>query len=187
MAKSGASQTGGSRLESPQRTGARASSAPLRELVSLRMVALFGLLRRSGVLAQRRLFDLSELEWRVMTQVAAYGPLSLNGLAELLVQDRGQLSRTVKGMVERGLLSRERKPGGPEIVIELAPEGEALHKRMIVWAVARDNALTKDVPREDIHRICGALDQMIDRAHALLDEERELEGIQNSGGTNPPT
>lgn len=138
----------------------------------MRMIVLFGLLRRSGVLAQRRHFDLSELEWRVMTQVAKFGPLSLNGLAELLLQDRGQLSRTVKAMVERNLLTRERKPGGPEIVIELSEEGAALHSRMIERAIARDHALTEGIAPEDIATLWRVLDRMIGRARVMMEEER---------------
>jgi DNA-binding MarR family transcriptional regulator len=153
-------------------------SGPLRELVTMRMVILFGLLRRSGVLAQRRHFDLSELEWRVITQVAEFAPLSLNGLAELLVQDRGQLSRTIKGMAERGLLTRERKPGGPEIVIELSKEGRALHSRMIERAIERDRILTQDIPPEDIAAFWRVLDRMIGHARIMMDEERKLGAAQ---------
>lgn len=149
-------------------------SGPLSELVTMRMVILFGLLRRSGVLAQRRQFDLSELEWRIMTQVAEFAPLSLNGLAELLVQDRGQLSRAVTGMVERGLLTRQRKPGGPEIVIELSEQGQALHLRMIDRAIERDRALTEGIPPEDIATLWRVFDRMIDSARTMMDHERDL-------------
>src|SRR5688572_16582887 len=89
-------------LEAPLRRNPTQLSAPLRGLLTMKMIALFGLMRRGGALAHRRQFDLSELEWRIITQVAAYNPLSLNGLSELLVQDPGQLSRVVKGMVGRG-------------------------------------------------------------------------------------
>ena len=146
--------------------------APLRGLLSMKMIILFGLLRRSGALAQRRLFDLSELEWRIVTQVAAYGPVSLNGLADLLVQDRGQLSRVVKVMVGRGLLTRERKPGGPGIVIELSKSGEALYYQMVDWALERDEALTTGTPPEDIETLRRTLDRMVGRARVLLEQER---------------
>src|SRR6185312_6070923 len=70
------------------------------DLVSMRMIRLFVMLRKSGVLAHRRHFGLSETEWRIMTQLGARAPLSLNGLADVMLQDRGQLSRAVKAMVE---------------------------------------------------------------------------------------
>ena len=85
----------------PERSRAGRSAA-LDRLVTMRMVWLFTLMRRGGVLAQRRRFGLSEIEWRIMTQLGTGARLSLNALAEALLQDRGQLSRAVKGMVTRG-------------------------------------------------------------------------------------
>jgi DNA-binding MarR family transcriptional regulator len=147
---------------------------PIYGLVSMRMIRLFIMLRRSGILAQRRRFDLSELEWRVVTQLGAAAPLSLNGLAEAMMQDRGQLSRTVKAMVERGLLTRERKPGGPEIEIDLSRKGHALYARMIEWVIERDRLLTEGIPQADVAVVWRVLDTMIERAGTMLEEEQHL-------------
>ena len=144
----------------------------LHGLVTMRMIRLFILLRRGGILAQRRRFDLSEIEWRVMTQLGATAPLSLNGLADALVQDRGQLSRAVKGMVARGLLTRERKPGGPEIEIELSDGGRALHAAMVDWVVERDAKLTEGLDPADLAALWRMTDAMIGRAEDLLAEEQ---------------
>jgi DNA-binding MarR family transcriptional regulator len=147
---------------------------PIYGLVSMRMIRLFIMLRRSGILAQRRRFDLSELEWRVVTQLGAAAPLSLNGLAEAMMQDRGQLSRAVKAMVERGLLTRERKPGGPEIEIDLSRKGHALYARMIEWVIERDRLLTEGIPQADVAVVWRVLDTMIERAGTMLEEEQRL-------------
>jgi DNA-binding MarR family transcriptional regulator len=138
------------------------------------MITFFGLLRRSGILAQRRQFQLSELEWRIMTQVGEYAPLSLNGLSELTLQDRGQLSRAVKGMVGRGLLERERKSGGPEIEIKLSPEGRALYDSMVKRAIERDRRLTSGLSQEEIQMLWRTTDRMMDKAEELMEEERRL-------------
>lgn len=148
----------------------------LRGLVSMRMIRLFVLLRRTGVLAQKRLFELSEIEWRVMVQLGDTAPLSLNGLAEKLVQDRGQLSRAVKCMVTRGLVTRERKPGGPEIEIELSESGRALHAQMVRWAVERDRRLTDGIDADQIATVLDVTDRMIGRAEAMLEEEQQAGG-----------
>jgi DNA-binding MarR family transcriptional regulator len=145
-------------------------------LVSLRMIRLFAILRRAGILAQRRLFGLSETEWRIMTQLGETAPLSLNGLAERMMQDRGQLSRAVKAMVERGLLTRDRKPGGPEIEIALSDDGRALYGRMVEWVKERDRALTDGVPAEDVEVVWRVLGTMRDHAQALVEQEQQLGG-----------
>jgi len=155
-----------------QRMGQR--SGPLGELVTMRMIAFFSLLRRSGVMAQRRQFDLSEIEWRIMTQVGERAPLSLNGLAELTLQDRGQLSRAVKAMVERGLLTRQRKPGGPEVEIGLSDEGRALYSSMVERAIERDRRLTSGISQEDLEALWRITDIMVAKAEELMDEERRL-------------
>jgi len=88
----------------------------------------------------------------------------------LLVQDRGQLSRAVKGMVERGFLTRCRKPGGPEIEISLAPAGLALREKMEQRVLERDEFLTRGVPAEDIETVRRVIDHMIERADLLLQD-----------------
>lgn len=145
-------------------------------LLTIRIVGLLDLMRRSGTLANRRSFDLSSVEWRIMNQVGAHAPLSLNDLAELLGLDRGQLSRAVKAMVTRDLLDRKRKPGGPAIVITLTDEGRALYARMIDLAAARNRFLTRDIPPEDLARTLEVLDAIRERANALLELERSYGG-----------
>lgn len=151
------------------------ASGVLNSLVTMRIIRLFVLLRRAGTLAQRRRFDLSEIEWRIMTQLGDTAPLSLNGLAEGLTQDRGQLSRAVKAMVARGLVTRERKPGGPEIEISLSAEGRALHARMVDWVVERDARLTVGIPADDIAALWRVAHTMIGRAEAMLEEEQRAQ------------
>jgi DNA-binding MarR family transcriptional regulator len=145
-------------------------------LVSMRMIRLFVMMRKSGILAQRRRFGLSETEWRIMTQLGESAPLSLNGLADAMLQDRGQLSRAVKSMVERGLLTRERKPGGPEIEIDLSGEGRTIYGRMVDWVHERDRTLTTGIPPEDVEVVWRVLTAMMDRAQGMLDEELRLGG-----------
>ena len=158
--------------ERPAELAETARSERLSGLVSIRMIALFSLLRRSGSLSLRRVYDLSELQHRILTQIGQYAPLSLNGVADILLQDRGQISRTVKSMVERGLLTRERKPGGPEIEIDLAPEGEELYAQMIDRAIDRDHRLTQGIDPEQLAVFRDVLQQMVERAEIMMEEER---------------
>lgn len=149
-------------------------------LVSMRMVVLFTLMRRSTLISQRHLFGLSEIEWRIMTQVGNGIPLSLNGLAQVLVQDRGQLSRAVKGMVERGLLTRTRKPGGPEIEIGLAPAGRELRQKMEERVLQRDEFLTRGLDPGDVEATRRVIEHMIERADLLLQEAIEQAEVKGS-------
>jgi DNA-binding MarR family transcriptional regulator len=148
----------------------RAPDGRIGGLVSMRMVILFTLMRRSTLISQRHLFGLSEIEWRIMTQLDVGISLSLNGLAQVLAQDRGQLSRAVKSMVERGFLTRTRKPGGPEIEIGLAPAGLQLREKMEQRVLERDAFLTHGIDPADIEALRRVIDQMIERADLLLQD-----------------
>ena len=152
--------------------------AIMRELTSMRMIKLYSLLRRSGTLARRRKFGMNETDWWILAQVGDYAPLSLNGLAERLGQDRGQLSRAVKSLVQRGLLKRSRKPGGPEIEIALAPEGERIYRDMIGLVIERDSELTEGFAPESIEVMRGLVEEMIARAEAMLAEEKRLAALE---------
>ena len=148
--------------------------APYRLLFTSRIIALLDLLRRRGAMAHKREFDLSELEWRIMVQVGDHAPLSLNGLAELLTQDPGQLSRAVKAMVGRGLLTRERQRGSPAIQIGLSEEGRRVHAAMVDLAIRSESMLLSGIAQQDIDTVAKVLDVLVEKAGDLLEKERNL-------------
>lgn len=148
--------------------------ASLGGLVTMRMVAIFSLLRRTEILAHRRLFGLSEIEWHIITLAGELAPFSLNQLAALTMKDEGQLSRAVKKMTARGLMTRKRKPGGPEIEIELSKDGRAVYETMVKRAISRDHWLTADIAAEDLAALWRITDIMNRKARELLEEQRGL-------------
>jgi DNA-binding MarR family transcriptional regulator len=158
-------------------------TSPVSGLVTMRMLSIFSILRKREILAHRHQFGLSEIEWQVMTLAGDQAPFSLSRLAGLTLKDEGQLSRAVKKMAERGLLSRQRKPGGPEIEIALSANGRALYEHMVERAIARDRRLTAEIAPEDIQALWRITGTMISRAQELLEEERNREPIQNAGET----
>ena len=142
----------------------------LAAMLSMRVVHLFLLLRRTSATMQPSELVLSRLEWRVMTQLDGTKPHSLSELADRLMLDRGQLSRAVKGMVERGLLTRSRKPGGPEIEIDLSSDGLGIRAAMIDRAGDRDRFLIEGLAPEDQAAAFRAIEHMIMRAGMLPHE-----------------
>lgn len=151
-------------------TSANERERTLGGMLSMRIVRLFLLLRRSNATTQPHEPALSRLEWRVMTQLDGLRPLSLTQLAERLLLDRGQLSRTVKGMVERDLLTRSRKPGGPEIEIDLTRQGLGLRSAMIDQAGERDRFLIEGLDPADLAVAFKVVEHMIARAGLIAHE-----------------
>ena len=152
----------------------------LRELLTVRISSLSELLRRSSTLANRRETGLSWIEWRVMAQAFEHAPLSLNDLAELLNLDPGQVSRAVKGMASRGLLCRERRPGGPAVMITGTAAGKVLHARMVDLAIARNAFLVSEIPSEEIEQVIRVLDAVRGRAQLRLERERAAGSQQDN-------
>ena len=162
-------------VQSDEAATARQGSAKEREsalsaMLSMRIVHLFLSLRRTSSVMQPKALVLSRLEWRVMTQLDGTKPHSLSALADRLMLDRGQLSRAVKDMVERGLLTRGRKPGGPEIEIDLSSEGLEIRSAMIDRAGDRDRYLTEGLDPEDQAAAFRVIEHMIVRAGMLPEE-----------------
>jgi DNA-binding MarR family transcriptional regulator len=152
-------------------TSDKAQTGPLSGLVTMRMITIFSLLRRREILAHRQQFDLSEVEWHIMTLAGERAPFSLSRLAALTSKDEGQLSRAVKKMAARGLLNRQRKPGGPEIEIGLSSDGRLVYENMVERAIARDRWLTAGIAPDDLRALWRITDTMIERAQALVEDE----------------
>jgi DNA-binding MarR family transcriptional regulator len=149
---------------------AKERESALSAMLSMRIVHLFLSLRRTSAVMQPKELVLSRLEWRVMTQLDGTKPHSLSSLADRLMLDRGQLSRAVKDMVERGLLTRSRKPGGPEIEIDLSSDGLLIRSAMIDRAGDRDRFLTEGLDPEDQAVAFKVIEHMIVRAGMLPQE-----------------
>lgn len=148
----------------------------LATMLSMRIVHFFLLLRRSSSTVQPSELVLSRLEWRVMTQLDGAKPLSLTRLAARLMLDRGQLSRAVKGMVGQGLLTRSRKPGGPEIEINLSREGLGIRSAMIDQAGVRDRFLIEGLEPADLAVAFRVIEHMTARAEMLAQEQEAASG-----------
>jgi len=144
----------------------------LSAMLSMRIVHLFLVLRRSSTTNHPSESVLSRLQWRVMTQLDGTKSHSLTTLADRLMLDRGQLSRAVKDMVERGLLTRSRKPGGPEIEINLSSEGLGIRSAMIDQAGERDRFLIEGLDPADQAVAFRVIEHMIARA-GLLSQDPE--------------
>jgi DNA-binding MarR family transcriptional regulator len=142
----------------------------LAPLVTLRFIRLADLMRRGGILTLRRQLKLSEIEWRIITQVGQHAPLSLNDLSKLLLRDRGQLSRVLKSMVDQGLLKRKRKAGSPEVEITFQPKGRALYARATRRLNERDRRLVSGISESDLAALHRITDVILGEASEMMEE-----------------
>lgn len=147
----------------------RENRAP--RLVSSRVIHLATLLRRTASLAYKREFDLASSEWRILVLTGEFAPLSHGELTELASLDKGQLSRGVSALVDRGLLLRTRNRR--QALIELSAEGRALFERIMALAEERNRQLVRGIPEADVEAFFRTVEQMMRTAKELFRAEQE--------------
>jgi MarR family transcriptional regulator, organic hydroperoxide resistance regulator len=77
-------------------------------------------------------FDLSRAQLNVLhfLDTEATGPLTVNQLRELLIDDSPNVSRVLNKMVDKGLVQKERQSDDQRVVhISLTEKGRRLHKQ----------------------------------------------------------
>ncbi len=139
-------------------------------LVSSRVMQVASLLRRTASLAYRREFHLASSEWRILVLTGEFAPLSHGELTDLASLDKGQLSRGVTALVDRGLLIRTRNRRQAQI--ELSPAGRDLFARIMALAEERNRQLTRGIPEADVDTFFRTVDQMMRTARELFRAEQ---------------
>ena len=86
----------------------------------------------------RRTFDIGLMEWRVLALLAVEAQASPARIAEVAGVDKSVVSRAVNALEKRGLLTvaAAAPAGGRQTRLALTAEGQALHDRGIVAALA---------------------------------------------------
>lgn len=145
----------------------------ITDLLSSRLHNLAGLSAASASLRVQRKFNLTLLEWRSIGMLGAYAPLSLKELARRAALDKSYASRTVSGLIERGLVASERSDTDARaVMLSLTKAGDALYRKVIVDANARNERLLSPLSPEQRKQLMEMLAMLTASARAVLDEER---------------
>ena len=122
----------------------------------------------AGLLMERRLaqvlapYDVSPVEFRVLSLLAAGGPSTATDLAPLVPIDQSFISRTVQRLYEKRLLTRRRSRLDRRIVtLRINTDGEELVSAASESLRELDGELTQGIPDDQLGQINVALDQMI--------------------------
>lgn len=164
------------------------ASGPLtRELTSIKMLRLVETIHRSAQLAFTRVSGLSDFQWRVIARVNEVSPLSINQLSDMLQRDVGQVSRTVKGMVEAGLLHRATRKGGPGVLITPTQAGRAVYGPVKRLARKRNQLFLSGLSTEEVGTFEHFLGVVTRNAKILLAQEVALARRESPGSANRRT
>ena len=145
------------------------------DFIPAKVVTLATLLRRATALRFSRLFDISLVEWRIVTRVGANPGLSTTQLGDRIGLNKGQVSRATAGLAKRGLLVSTINPRDTrKAMLTLTPEGEELHQALLSAGLARHTQFFDGIDERELAVTNQVLDRLTERAHELLTMEQEL-------------
>lgn len=114
-------------------------------------------------------------EGRCLAAIGAFGPLSVNDLAQRANLHKGPASRAAQSLVDQGLVAKGASPtDGRGVVLTLTAKGRRLWQR-VVKVIERRNAeivaCLSDTERRQLDRL---LDRLVDHAR---DAAQGLHGV----------
>ena len=106
---------------------------------------------RKAQLSSRKNLDLSLVEWRVIQVIRMFEKPSLSQIAEHVQMDKGQLSRKVKVMIEKGLLKSQRDNKDKRIQkLDLTEKAKKINMDLMPVMEQRQRRLLADVTPDEL-------------------------------------
>ena len=153
----------------PRRSAVESENAPLRhpairdirDLLTFRVAMLAAANDRVGQSWLQSDFGLRILEWRVLGLVWAMQPVRFGAVARALLVDKGQLSRLVKQLIARGLITNGvDKEDLRNVLLKVTAKGRRLHERVLAVALARNDLVLSALSAEEADMLFHLLDKL---------------------------
>lgn len=136
------------------------------------LIARAGIRTGQAFAVELRQFELSLTEWRVCAALRHTPHQRLSDLAVRTSSDASTLSRTVDGLLQRGLLVRERcADDARAVALALTPEGNALTERVIPLARLYERVALAGIDSEHVELLRRLLDRIYDNMATLARAE----------------
>ncbi|MEO1557748.1 MAG: MarR family winged helix-turn-helix transcriptional regulator [Pseudomonadota bacterium] len=129
--------------------------------VTFRLARLQNRLNAQGAALLKSKSGLSLVEWRLIQTLRMIKNASLTEIAEHVQMDKGQLSRKIKSMVEKGLLKSKTDTHDHRVQhLALTPRAEELSARMMPVMEGRQQRLLADVSGEELEVFYSVIDKI---------------------------
>ena len=129
--------------------------------VTFRLAKLQSSLNTQATAILKAKTGLSLVEWRLIQILRMFKNASMNEIADLVVMDKGQLSRKIKVMTAKGLLNCERNTKDRRVRhLKLTKKALELSKIMMPTMEARQKLLLADVTSEDLKTFYQVVDKL---------------------------
>jgi DNA-binding MarR family transcriptional regulator len=162
-----------SRAPAPVAARSTAQAPELSRLFTYNLSLLANMLSRGAAARYSREFGVTLMEWRVIGSLALDAPLSLQQISHRFDLDKGQSSRTVAGLLERGLVHRgvngdDRR----SLSLRLTPAGWRLYRRIVNSARARSERLLGCLDAGERKAFLRTFGKLMGEARVIYAEER---------------
>jgi DNA-binding MarR family transcriptional regulator len=125
--------------------------------ITVRIVQLAEVISRGASQVFETRFGVKNTELRILVHLGR-GPLAVNELARRTHVDKGWISRSLKGLEDRGLVERTPHPTDSRAsLVRLTDEGEALTRSFAPVAAARNRRLLAGLDEGEVRRTFDAL------------------------------
>jgi DNA-binding MarR family transcriptional regulator len=158
----------------------RRSNEPLlieRARILSPLLTLSSYFGRSGALMFKRRTGLSQFEAWVLNEIAMAAPVDWPTLTAQLQRDHSQAGRTVRALMDKGLVTREGRPGRRHGRFSPTAEGWRLYDIIQETSVERSSFLMAPLGEEERQRFLTTFDKLRRNAVAQLEREKAFEEL----------
>lgn len=157
------------------------SNLNAEDFPTFRLTRLSNALRTNLTRRYLEEFELSLPEWRLLALVTRFSPLRFSELTARSAMDKGQVSRTLRVMGERGLTktkaiahrARVAEALAAPVSVSVTAKGKALYKKVLPVAQQRQVELLSVLTEHE--RL--SLYQTLDKLYATVGDEADDDGM----------
>ncbi len=161
----------------PAKAGRHHERAPhidaLIRLVSVRIVRLSELILRIGTFTFKDRFDVKPTDLRILVILGAYQPISVNEVSRRTHIDKAWISRSVRGLMRRKLITRTAHPSDSRAsLLSLTRKGEALLREIAPVAQEYQRQLLQGQRTRDVERVLDLLSARAEEMFQLAMQQK---------------
>jgi len=141
----------------------------ISELLTFRLARLVAVNDKAGARWMNSNFNIKLNDWRILGLVHEFGPVRVGLIADILMLDRGQVTRVVQGLVQRGLLeSTAGKTDARSTELTLTEPGKQVQQQIMKFASDRNKQVVAPLSKEETEQLFAILDKLIEHNEDLL-------------------
>jgi DNA-binding MarR family transcriptional regulator len=154
----------------------RSSDYPTGRFYTRQIALLSRLIARTTKPAFDRLFNISQLEWRILVQLEYRSPSKIVDMYERSLMPKSQISSALPTLIGKGYVVRASDPDdarAPNFAI--TPEGLSLYKAVLKVSQRRQDGLESLLNKQERKIFGDALDKLVE--FYLVEDARSGDGL----------